>query len=170
VTLHIKPAGREHLAAVREAYADARVLQREQAAPLWPEFSDDAILAELEAGHLFRVLDGDALAGIFSVVYEDPAIWGDRERGAHVYLHRIARVAAYQGRGLLGAVLEWGRSRCRELGRDGLRMDTWSSNTALIAYYERHGFRLAGRRVLGADARLPAHYHGIELALLEESP
>lgn len=166
--LRVEPARPEHLSAIRAAYADARVLQREQAAPLWPEFTVEAILAEITAEHLFRVLDGDTLAGIFSVAYEDPAIWGDRERAAHVYLHRIARVATYAGRGLLGAVLGWGRARCQALGREGLRMDTWASNTALIAYYERNGFRVVERRTLGADARLPSHYHGIELALLEE--
>ena len=47
-------------------------------------------------------------------------------------------------------------------------MDTWASNAALVVYYERQGFRLVARRRLPADARLPAHYHGIEVALLEE--
>jgi ribosomal protein S18 acetylase RimI-like enzyme len=168
MTHRVESAHPEHLSAIRAAYTDARALQREQGAPLWPEFTDAAILAEIEAGHLFRVLEGDVMAGVFSVAYEDPAIWGERERGAHIYLHRIARVATYSGRGLLGAVLAWGRTRCAELGRSGLRMDTWASNTALVAYYERHGFRLVERRAIGSDARLPSHYHGLELALLEE--
>ena len=48
-------------------------------------------MAEIRAGRLRRVVDGPALAGVFSLAYEDGAIWGERERGAHVYLHRIAR-------------------------------------------------------------------------------
>jgi GNAT superfamily N-acetyltransferase len=166
--MRVEPATPEHLPAVRAAYADARAIQQAQGGVLWPDFPDAAILAEMAAGHLLRVLDGATLAGVFSVAYEDPAIWGEHERGAHIYLHRIARAATYPGRGLLDAVLAWARAQCRALGRAGLRMDTWASNGVLIAYYERKGFHLVGRRRLPADARLPAHYHGIELALLEE--
>jgi hypothetical protein len=129
--------------------------------------TDAAILTVIAAGHLLRVLDGDALAGVFSVVYEDPAIWGEHERGAHIYLHRIARAATYPGRGLLDAVLAWARVARRSGGR-ALRMDTWASKAALVVYYERRGIRPVAQRRLPADARLPAHYHGIEVALLEE--
>jgi ribosomal protein S18 acetylase RimI-like enzyme len=166
--MRVEPAAPAHLPDVRDAYAAGRAIQRSRAGTVWPEFTDAAILLEVERGCLFRVLDGDRLAGVFSVAYEDPAIWGERERGAHVYLHRIARAAAHPGGGLLDAVLAWGRARCRALGRAGVRMDTWASNEALIAYYERAGFRLVGRRRLPADPRLPPHYHGIEVALLEE--
>ena len=166
--MRVEPASPDHLAAVRAAYADARSIQWAQGGVLWPEFSDAAIVAEMDAGNLLRVLEGDTLVGVFSVAYEDPAIWGERERAAHIYLHRIARAATYAGRGLLDAVLDWARARCRALGRAGLRMDTWSSNSALIAYYQRRGFHLVARRRLAADPRLPAHYHGIEVALLEE--
>ena len=34
--------------------------------------------------------------------------------------------------------------------------------------YQRLGFRLVGRRRIAPDSRLPGHYHGIELALLEQ--
>ena len=50
---------------------------------------------------------------------------------------------------------------------DGLRMDTWTTNAALITYYPRLGFELAGKRLIVADQRPAEHYHGIELALLE---
>lgn len=165
--MRVEPATPAELSAVRAVYADARMLQREQGAEVWPEFTDAAILGEMEAGHLFRVVDGKALVGVFSVAYEDPGIWGEHERGAHLYLHRIARAAGYRGRGLLEAVLAWAGARCRALGRAGLRMDTWASNAALVAYYQRLGFDVVGQRRLAADPRLPAHYHGIELTLLE---
>ena len=166
--MRIVPATAEHLPAIRAAYADARNIQRAQGGEVWLEFPDAAILAEISAGHLLRVLDGDALAGVFTVAYEDPIIWGDMERGAHIYLHRLARATAYPGRGLLDAVLAWARAECRSLRREGLRIDTWASNAALIGLYERAGFTLVGRTRTPADDRLPAHYHGTELALLEE--
>lgn len=155
------------LATVHASYARGRETQRAQGTTVWPEFTDATLLAEIAAGRLMRVLDADAVAGVFSVEYADPAIWGEDERGAHLYLHRIARAAAYEGRGIFAAVVSWALAECRALGRDGLRMDTWASNQALIGHYGRYGFRLVGQRRIPADPRLPAHYHGIELALLE---
>jgi len=165
--VHIQPATPSDLPALRAAYDAGRRTQREQRSVVWPEFTDAAILAEIAAGLLFRVMDGDALAGVFSVAYQDMAIWGELERDGHIYLHRITRSAEYCGRGLVDAVIAWARARCAELGREGLRMDTWASNETLISYYGRLGFRLVGRRRIAPDPRLAAHYHGIELALLE---
>jgi ribosomal protein S18 acetylase RimI-like enzyme len=166
--MRVEPATRDDHSAIRAAYADGRAIQRAQGSAVWPEFSDDAILGEVESERLLRVVDGDVLVGVFSVAYEDAAIWGEDERGAHIYLHRIARGAGYQGRGLTDMVVAWAHEPCRALGRAGVRMDTWASNTALITYYQRLGFRVVGRRRIAPDARLPGHYHGIELALLEQ--
>ncbi len=165
--MRVEPATPADLVDVRAAYANGRALQREQGSIVWPEFSDVFLLAEMDAGRLLRVLDGETLAGVFNVAYEDGAIWGELERGAHVYLHRIARTAQYAGGGLMEAVQGWAEARCRELGRDGLRMDTWASNLALIAYYQRLGFVHIENRRMPVDPRLSPHYHGIELALLE---
>lgn len=166
--MRIEPTTHSDLPDIRAAYAHARAFQREQGAILWPEFSNESIVAEIEGGRLLRVMDGDALVGVFSVAYEDDAIWGEHERGEYVYLHRIARAATYPGRGLITAVLGWARAHCRALGRAGLRMDTWASNETLVAFYERQGFRVVGRRRIGIEPRLPAHYHGNEFTLLEE--
>jgi ribosomal protein S18 acetylase RimI-like enzyme len=170
--MRVEPATPADLPTVRAAYAEGRRMQREQGSTVWPEFPDSAILDEIAAGRLLRVVDDesddDAVVGVFSVADADPAIWADHERGAHVYLHRIARTADYRGRGLIDAVLAWAHARCAALGREGVRMDTWASNAALIGYYQRLGFRLLERRRIAPDPRLPPHYHGIELALLEQ--
>jgi ribosomal protein S18 acetylase RimI-like enzyme len=165
--MHAEPATAAHLPEIRAAYADARALQAANRAFQWPEFTDRSILDEIESGRLFRVLDGHAFVGVFSVAYEDPAIWGELERGAHIYLHRFARAATYPGRGLVDAILAWAIARCEALGREGLRLDTWGRNDALIAYYESRGFNLITKLTMGSDPRLPPHYDGLHLALLE---
>ena len=163
----MEAAGAEHLDEVRDAYAYARTVQLEQSGMGWPPFPDARILAEIAAGQLHRLMDGDVLAGVVSVMHEDPLIWGDLERGAHLYLHRIARAPRYSRRGLADALFAWARARCRALGREGLRMDTWADNPKLIGLYERHGFHVVGHRRL-FDERLPEHYQGVKLVLLEE--
>ncbi|MFI5233819.1 MAG: GNAT family N-acetyltransferase [Gemmatimonadales bacterium] len=144
-------------------------MQRERRAIVWPEFTDDAVLREIDEQRVFRAVADHALAGVFSIAYEDSAIWGSHERGEHLYLHRIARAAACPGGGLVDAVLSWATERCRSLGRTGLRMDTWASNAALIEFYRQRGFHLVEERQLGADPRLPPHYHGNTFALLERN-
>lgn len=167
--MRIEPATPGDLADIRAAYEHGRVTQRERGSIVWPEFTDAAILGEIKAQHLFRVVNEGATVGVFSVAYDDPAIWGSHERGAHLYLHRIARAAEYPGRGLMDAILSWAGQQCTLLGREGLRMDTWASNAALIAFYQRRGFRVVAERRLAADPRLPPHYHGNAFALLERS-
>jgi ribosomal protein S18 acetylase RimI-like enzyme len=165
--MRVQPATSTDLQAIHEAYAAGRRTQRDAGFEAWPVFTDATILGEIAAGHLVLVIEGGSVAGVFSVAYEDPAIWGELERGAHIYLHRIARAPGYRGRGLVEAVLAWARQRCAELGRSGFRIDTWAGNAPLIAYYERLGFRLIDVRRMPADPRLMPHYHGLELALLE---
>jgi ribosomal protein S18 acetylase RimI-like enzyme len=167
-SLQVDVATSDHLAEVRQVYEHARAIQRQQGSTVWPEFSDAAILAEISAHHLFRVVDGNTVVGIFSVAYEDEAIWGEFERGAHIYLHRIARAPGSRDTRLVDAVLAWAHAECRARGRAGLRMDTWSNNATLIAYYQRLGFDVVGQRRIEVDDRLPEHYHGIEFALLEK--
>lgn len=168
-TLRIDVATSGHLAEIRQVYEHARTIQWQQGSTVWPEFSDAAILAEISEQHLFRVVEGETVVGIFSVAYEDEAIWGEHERGAHIYLHRIARAPGSRDARLVDAVLAWGRAECRARGRAGLRMDTWSDNAALIAYYQRLGFDVVGHRRIEVDQRLPVHYHGSEFALLEKA-
>jgi GNAT superfamily N-acetyltransferase len=165
--VQIEPATPDNLSAIRAAYAHGRNTQREQASSVWPDFRDADILREIDAGQLFRVVADESLAGVFSLAHDDPAIWGSLERGAHIYLHRIARAADWNGRGLMDAILTWAAEQCSALGREGIRIDTWASNAPLIAFYERRGFRLLGTRRLSADPRLSPHYHGNEFALLE---
>ncbi|MEP6730314.1 MAG: GNAT family N-acetyltransferase [bacterium] len=167
--MQIEPATPHDLADIRAAYEHGRSTQREQKSIEWPEFTDAAILREIESQLLFRVSEDDAIIGVFSVAHDDAAIWGPHERGAHIYLHRIARAANAPRGGLVDAILEWANAQCTALGRDGLRMDTWASNTALIAFYQRRGFRLVEERRLAADPRLSPHYHGNEFALLERA-
>jgi ribosomal protein S18 acetylase RimI-like enzyme len=163
----VVPASADALAAIRSAYDSARQVQRARSESVWPEFSDESIVSQIDAGCLFCVVDGEEFLAVFTVAHEDRLIWGDRERGAHLYLHRIARTATSAGRGIVDAVLSWARAECRRLGRDGLRLDTWANNPKLVALYERHGFHLVGSRRMGIEPGLSPHYHGIELALLE---
>ena len=165
--MNVEPASIDDLSRVQEAYAEGRRRQQERGTLVWPEFSDASLLVEVRARKLFRVMDNEAMVGTFAIAYEDQAVWGDRERGAHVYLHRIARSPSGTSRGLLHSVVDWACACSRELQREGIRMDTAAASSQLVAYYEQAGFVVVGRHVIGPDPALPTHYHGTEVALFE---
>jgi len=45
--LRIEPATADDIAEIRAAYTNGRDTQRRVGSPVWPEFTDDAILAEI---------------------------------------------------------------------------------------------------------------------------
>jgi ribosomal protein S18 acetylase RimI-like enzyme len=54
---------------------------------------------------------------------------------------------AFAGRGLGAALLDWAGLRARRLhGARWVRVDVWTTNTTLHAYYRRHGFEFHGLR------------------------
>ena len=165
--MHVEPASIDDLSCIQEAYAEGRRTQQERGTLVWPEFSDASLLAEVRARKLLRVMDNAAMVGTFAIAYEDQAVWGDRERGAHVYLHRIARSPSGASCGLLPCVVDWACAYSRELQREGIRMDTAAASSQLVAYYEQAGFVVVGRHVIEPDPALPTHYHGTEVALFE---
>ena len=167
--MRIEPATLADLPVILAAYDAGRTIQRAQESIVWPIFTPEAIAREIASGVLLRVVDESVVYGVFSMIDEDALIWGAAERGAYLYLHRIARAATSPSRGLVDTILTWALAQCQLRGRDGLRMDTWASNHALIAYYAARGFQLVGTRTLPSDPRLAPHYHGIELALLEST-
>jgi len=167
--VRIRPATPDDLPAIRAAYEAARMLQERTGSKVWPTFADDAILREVAEQQVFGVFKGGTLAGVFTLLDADPLIWGDLERGEHLYIHRMARAAGCTLPGLIDSILRWARQACLALGRAGLRMDTWASNAALVDYYERHGFHVVERRTMAPESSLPRHYHGLELVLLEQT-
>ena len=129
----ITRASADDLPLLKRIYAEAAEIQRRQNAPEWPPFGDEQLLAEIAEGRIHIVRDGATVAGIFTVAYDDPAIWDGDDREAYVYVHRVARAAANTRRGFMDVVLDWVRAHARELGRRGLRLDTWATNAALAA-------------------------------------
>lgn len=165
--MRIEAAVPTNLDQVRAVYADARARQLAQQVDAWPQFLDADILAEIASGRLLLVWSNDCLAGVFTVAYTDRLISGERECGAHVYLHRVARSECSGGVALFPHILEWTCTLSRAQELTGIRVDTWASNSTLIAYYERFGFRKVANRRVPPSTGLPAHYDDLDVALLE---
>ncbi|MEM6769648.1 MAG: GNAT family N-acetyltransferase [Bacteroidota bacterium] len=157
----------DDLPLIQAILRDGRQAQQAHQTLTWPEFTDADLLIEINKNCLLKVLGNDLVVGMFCIADEDRAVWGQREQGNHIYLHRIACSAAWTDKSILPAVLEWACRYASKRRRHGLRMDTAAASAKLVGYYERVGFRKVGTQIIGADPLLPSHYHGTEVVLLE---
>lgn len=64
-----------------------------------------------------------------------------------VELKQIYVRPEYHGSGLADELMAWAVQRSAALGSSGLWLGTSKANARAIAFYQRHGFRIAGERV-----------------------
>lgn len=134
---------------------------------VWPRFNREFIETEIEEGRQFKILSDASVLGVFSVLYSDPVIWGDRDREPSVYLHRIAVNPLFKGGKLMPIIRDWAKDHARIKGKQFVRMDTWGDNASLRKYYIKCGFNYIGQRYLSNLEEESSHYGGPCLSLFQ---
>ena len=154
----------------REFWSAAIAYQVAKQLPLWSPYPEQKIKDEIQAGLHFSVFTpDDVMAGFFSLALSDALIWGEKERGDAIYIHRMCVNPDRKGSNLTTTVLSWAYGYAAGAGRKFIRMDTWGDNQRLVNYYIACGFRHIGNRQLGASPELPSHYNNISLAYFENA-
>ena len=141
--------------------------QQKKGYNLWPRFERSLIETEIDEKRHYKVMEDGNVLGIFSVVYSDPVIWGERNADPAVYLHRITVNSEFKGRQIMIPIREWAIAHAKATGKKYVRMDTWGSNETLRNYYIACGFTYIGQQHLTQAPGLPLHYGGAELSLFE---
>ncbi len=154
----IEPAKIKHLDAVLDLVDEASTWLRDyketdQWAEPWPtkKKRDARILKGLQNGRTWIVWDGDTAAATVTIATAcDPAVWSEpactcdlTERA--VYVHRLITARKYAGWGLGEELIDWAGLRGRRKNRARwIRIDVWTSNTALHDFYTKRGFHPCG--------------------------
>jgi GNAT superfamily N-acetyltransferase len=141
--------------------------QEKKGYDLWPQFGREMIATEIVEGRHWKIMDGEAIACVFSVLYNDPVIWMERDLEPAVYLHRIAVNPICKGKGMMTHIRQWAIQHARENNKHYVRMDTWGHNEVLRNYYISCGFPYIGQQQLQNTSGLPAHYGGNHLSLFQ---
>jgi GNAT superfamily N-acetyltransferase len=117
----------------------------------WPsrQARDERVRRDLAAGKTWFVRDGDALAATVTVAQKAiPHVWEGSEADLDepaVYVHRLVTAREYAGRELGAQLIDWaGRRGHTFYGARWIRIDVWTSNTALHQYYKMQYFEPCG--------------------------
>ncbi len=114
----------------------------------WPSEEDrrHRIREALQAGRTWIVWDGHTAAASITAQSEDNGVWPKEMRAdPAVYVSRLVVSRGYAGRSLGAQLLDWAAIRARhEYGALWVRVDVWTTNKALHAYYRRQGFTFCG--------------------------
>ena len=144
----------DHDAIVRLIDAAAQWLRLTKDTDQWArpwrseEDRSNRILRDLTAGKTWLLRDDGVAVGTITADPQDypVPIWpAERHREPAVYARRLVVSRDYGGRGLGSALLDWaGLTARRGYGAQWIRVDVWSTNQKLHAYYERQGFTSCG--------------------------
>jgi ribosomal protein S18 acetylase RimI-like enzyme len=133
---------------IDEAAEWLRTKNTDQWAQPWPSGEDRShrILRDLRAGKTWIASDNGTPMATVTADHEDNPVWPKASRGDRaVYVSRLVVSRTHAGRGLGAGLIDWAglRARDRYTAR-WVRIDVWTTNTALHAYYRQQGFEFRG--------------------------
>ena len=128
----------------------------DQWAKPWPSRAGqkERIRSDLLKGKTWLLWDDSTVAGTITIGTDEPVaaqgqpIWPEHKRHEPaLYVRRVIVRRSYSGLGLGAGLLDWAADVAkRDHGAMLIRIDVWTTNTGLHAYYERRRFtRCAGR-------------------------
>jgi len=133
---------------IDEAAGWLRTKNTDQWAQPWPSEEDrsDRILTDLLAGKTCIAWDGDTPVATITASAEDNPIWpAETQRERAVYVCRLVVRRSYSGQDLGAMLLDLaGISAKQAIGARWIRVDVWTTNRALHAYYMQQGFEFCG--------------------------
>ncbi|MFZ1806567.1 MAG: GNAT family N-acetyltransferase [Cyclobacteriaceae bacterium] len=148
-------------------FESAIAYQQRNTYPVWKGYDKAALIKDIEEGNQYKITMGNHIAMLFSVCYSDPLIWGDRENGDALYLHRIVVNPDFKGKKIFAMVLAWSIFHGRLNNLPLIRMDTWADNAIMINYYKSFGFRYVDECTTPDSEELAVQNRNLKVALLE---
>ena len=153
--------------AIFEMYDFAVAFQKTKFHKHWQGFDRNLINTEIAEQRIFKIIEDEQLACIFSITFNDVLIWGEKDQNDAIYIHRIVSHPDFKGRFYVKKIINWAKNYCQERNLPFVRMDTWGDNEKLISYYTECGFDFLGLVTLTKSEGLPKHYEGACLSTFE---
>ncbi|MFF8618151.1 GNAT family N-acetyltransferase [Streptomyces sp. NPDC015350] len=108
-------------------------------------FPPEQMAASIARGEVYLFKEhaaADAAATVTLDREADDLLWTHEEQlEAALYVHKLTVDRAHAGTGLGARILDWAENRAVQAGARWLRLDAWTTNPRLQAYYLDQGFR-----------------------------
>lgn len=157
----------EDIDEVFRLYDLATSYQKTKTDKTWSGFERELIETEISESRLWKIIENNEIACVFSIAFSDELIWGEKDKDSSIYLHRIATNPVFRGKGYVKRIIQWAEEYALANEIKYIRLDTFGDNRALIDYYIRCGFTFLGLTSPQNTNELPKHYEGISLSLFE---
>ena len=139
-------------------YEAARNLQTQRKMVIWPSFEKSFIEKEIQEERQWKIISDNVIACNWTITFEDKEIWGEKDKGDAIYIHRICTNPALRGNRYIDTIVEWSGKYAKQIGKKFVRLDTLGNNIKLIEHYTSAGFEFLGMLKLTDTANLPGHY------------
>jgi len=157
----------EDIDVIFSLYEAGTQLQKKIAQKHWEGFDQALVETDIREKRLWKIMEDERIACIFSLTFQDPFIWKEKDKDPAIYIHRIATHPDFRGNGYVKHIVQWAREYAVSIGKNYIRMDTGSGNDKLNNYYVSCGFNYLGVVAPLASDELPAHYKGGTSSLFE---
>jgi len=157
----------EDIDAIFKLYDAAAEFQKSVSSKQWQGFERSLVEKEISENRQWKIMEGDQIACIFAITFNDPLIWNERDKDPAIYIHRIVTNPDFRGGSYVREIARWAKVYAKSIDKKFVRMDTWGDNLKLKEYYVSCGFEYLGVTVLKDTTGLPKHYEGLTLSLFE---
>ncbi|WP_445277745.1 GNAT family N-acetyltransferase [Streptomyces sp. DSM 41033] len=141
--MKITPASRDDVGKLLAFRQEAAAWLTRLGSDQWQRpYPADRLLATIEAGSVFMVMDGDVTAATITLTPDvEEGLWTDKELSEpSTFVTKLTVARTHAGQNLGGRLLDWAGDRAYRTGAQWLRLDAWTTNEALQRYYLRQGF------------------------------
>ncbi|MBS9462905.1 GNAT family N-acetyltransferase [Flagellimonas sp. 389] len=135
----------------------------------WESIDKEYLKKEIKNGLNYKLIQEGNILCAWGVVFSDPLIWREMEKGTSIYMHRVVVNPNFKGQKLFQKVLEWAIDYSVENSLTTIRIDTWTANPAIIEFYEKYGFKVVEEYTTGDTKDLPIQHRNLDITLLEYS-
>ena len=148
-------------------FDEAIAYQKRKGYPVWPDYDKSVLQNDIKINQQYKIIEGEKIACIFSICFEDKIVWRERDNSDAIYLHRIVTNPIFKGQQLFGKILEWSKEYVAAKKIPFIRMDTWADNPPLVNYYQKYGFKIVDYFTTPDSDELPIQQRGNRVVLLE---
>lgn len=148
-------------------FDQAILYQKLKKYPVWNGYDVAVLQNDIAQKIQYKIVVNDEIACIFSVCYTDPIIWGEKDKGDAIYIHRIVVNPKHKKQKHFEKIFTWAKNHAIENDFDFIRMDTWADNPNIISYYCSFGFEFLTNFTTPNTADLPVQHRNLKLALLQ---